>query len=186
MPDFSIQSIISGKPNDVSLEEFHALINYLKVHIHDIPFNFSTIAHDLHWPEARIHSFFLIIRDLYQLFRLQENEIATRMTAVYEPKLDPHVPKQISMAIAELQSLVDCHFLTARAPQSMLTLQEIPRFHHLILDYGMLFAQEAEGWVLSEEGEQIAIQFHRYQRLHMVPDQLIGDGFVVQVIEESD
>ncbi|MHA1675498.1 MAG: hypothetical protein ACTSYI_17945 [Promethearchaeota archaeon] len=83
--------------------------------------------------------------------------------------------------MTELRSLVDIHFLTAKHPHSILTLQQIPRFHHLILTYSPLFAQDVDGWLLSACGKTIAAQFHKYQRLHMIPEEISAENIVIKV-----
>ncbi|TFH30366.1 MAG: hypothetical protein E4G98_02175 [Promethearchaeota archaeon] len=184
MPDQSSPTIIREN-SDLSLLDLQHLVAYLKAHVTELPFNFDTIATDLGWSVDRVQNLFLVIRDLYGLFRHQEQAVAARLDAIYEPKSDPHAPITLELTVTELRSLVDVHFLTAKHPQSILTLQQIPRFHHLILTYHPLFAQDVDGWLLSEGGKAIATQFHKYQRLHMIPEEIRAENIAVKVITQN-
>ncbi|MHA1674301.1 MAG: hypothetical protein ACTSYI_11830 [Promethearchaeota archaeon] len=181
MQDHS-SSRVQRENSDLSMLDLQHLIGYLKAHVTEIPFNFGKIAEDLSWPVDRVQKLFLIIRDLYGLFRHQEQAVAERLDALYEPKTDPHAPMSLELTVTELRSLVDVNFLTAKHPQSILIFQQIPRFHHLILTYPPLFAQDVDGWLLSDAGKTIANQFHKYQRLHMIPEEISADNIVVKII----
>lgn len=174
------------KSDDTSLEHFSQLVSYLKTHLKQIPFNFTTIAQDLNWPVDRVHEMFLIIRDLYQLFRAQENILAEKMNELYLPKNDSGEPITLKLSINELQDLVDFHFLTSKAPQSLITLQKLPRLHKLMLNYPPLFRQEkGKGWCLSGAGKKAAVQFQQFQKLHVVPESIVVKGIIIEIEQNN-
>ncbi|MCF2139961.1 MAG: hypothetical protein K9W44_07900 [Candidatus Lokiarchaeota archaeon] len=184
MPGKNISHDFADELSNLSLEHFSHLVSYLKSHVKDIPFNFSTIAGDLGWSIDRVHAMFMLIRDLYQLFRVQEEELAQKMNNLYILKNDPSTPITLKMTEQQLQDLVDFHFLTSKRPQSLITLQKIPRLHQLILDYPPLFHQvEGKGgWELNESGKMVSEQFKRFQRVHIIPENIIAKTIFIEII----
>lgn len=173
---------VQDQSENASLEHFTVLISYLKSHLEQIPFNFTTIAKDLSWPQERVHDMFLLIREIYQIFRAQENVLAEKMNELYVPKNNEREPITLKLSMIELQNLVDFHFLTSKAPQSLITLQKIPRLHKLMLNYPAFFQQvKGMGWYLSEAGKKAAVQFQQFQRLHVVPESIVVKGMIIEI-----
>lgn len=84
--------------------------------------------------------------------------------------------------MSELQDLVDFHFLTDKNPQSLITLQKIPRLHRLLLNYPPLFQQvKGKGWCLSEAGKKTAVQFQQFQKLHVIPESIVVKGMIIEI-----